>query len=267
MSKTDVHIDSQIVEIVSSTDYLGAKLCLSQADAMDTELDHRIARAWAKFGTFRSELTNKRTNLFDRLRLFGAVVTPCALYGSSSWSLKRQDEQEVNVAQRRMLRAILGKGRRIVEREETSSTEDQHESNDGAQDDSSMEDEGQLESWADWFQRTTTEVRSAMTKLKMDDWVTTVRKWQWKWASKVVQHDAQRWIVRILHWQPKEGMRQVGHPRARWIDPIEKFASVWTGMTEASGAWIYLLSNAEEADSALKHYVDYCNGVTSSHDP
>ena len=74
VSKTDVHIDSQIVEIVSSTDYLGAKLCLSQADAMDTELDHRIARAWAKFGIFRSELTNKRTNLLDRLRLFGAPV-------------------------------------------------------------------------------------------------------------------------------------------------------------------------------------------------
>ena len=94
----------------------------------------------------------------------------------------------------------------------------------------------------------------------MDDWFTAVRKRQWKWASKVVQHDAQRWTTRIVQWQPKEGVREVGHPRARWIDPIEKFAAAWTGMTEASGAWIYLLGNAEEADSALKEYVDYCNG-------
>ena len=130
-----------------------------------------------------------------------------------------------------------------------------------------MEDEGQLESWADWLQRTTAEVKTAMTKLKMDDWVTKVRKRQWKWASQVVQHDAQRWTVRILHWQPKEGVREVGRPRARWIDPIEKFASSWTGLTEASCAWMYLLANAEEADSTLKEYADYCNGVTGRYDP
>ena len=99
-----------------------------------------------------------------------------------------------------------------------------------------------------------------MAKLKIDDWVTAVRKRQWKWASKVTQHHVQRWTVRILQWQPNEGVRQVGRPRFRCIDPIQKFAQTWTGMTAGSSAWMYLLGNATEAKSALPDYVDFCKG-------
>ena len=54
---------SQTVAIARSTDYLGAKLRLSQSSAMETDLDHRIAKAWAKFAIFRAELTNKQEQI------------------------------------------------------------------------------------------------------------------------------------------------------------------------------------------------------------
>ena len=245
--------------ITSSTNYLGTKLCLQPGSTAESELDHRIATAWAKFGTFRHELTNKKTNLYDRLRLFEAVVTPCALYASGSWSLKRQDEQKLNVAQRRMLRAILGKGRRRVEQEDTSTSPDV--SSDGTHSDLSSDDEGQLESWTDWLHRTTAEVRTSLSKLRIDEWGAAARKRQWKWASSVVQHSAERWTARILHWQPSEGVRQVGRPRLRWIDPIQSFAQHWTGLTDDNDSWMYLLGNASQAHAALGDYVSFCSGA------
>ena len=41
-----------------STLYLGR--LLNMQDVHDTEMKHRITRAWAKFSTFKNELTDKR---------------------------------------------------------------------------------------------------------------------------------------------------------------------------------------------------------------
>ena len=81
--------------------------------------------AWAKFSLFRSELVNKKANLYDKLRLFNSVVTPCALYGCGSWSLTKDQENRMKVVQRRMVRAILGKRRLPLETDsdETSSVQ------------------------------------------------------------------------------------------------------------------------------------------------
>ena len=158
--KTQVRADTHDIEIVGSTDYLGTKLCLVPVHAMTTELDHRLARAWAKFAVFRNELTNKSTSLFDRLRLFDSVVTPCALYGSRSWSLRRDDERKIRVAQRRMLRAILGHGRRTLE-QQSASGEDDVGTEEAPTESADDEDDCALESWRDWLQRTTEEVELA----------------------------------------------------------------------------------------------------------
>ena len=177
VKKTEVQVNTTTIEIVSSTDYLGTKLCLDERNAMDLEIDHRVARAWSKFSAFRSELTNKQTSLFDRLRLFHAVVTPCATYACGSWSLKRETEQKLRVAQRRMLRAILGKGRKQLEQEHDTPAKEDSESQEWEEGEGDIaEDEKHLEAWKDWLKRTTAEVRAAMQKLRIGDWVTLARK-------------------------------------------------------------------------------------------
>ena len=107
---------------------------------MQAEVSFRMARAWAKFSAFRAELTNKNFNLYDRVRLFNSVVTPCALYGCGSWALTQQDEQQIRVTQRRMLRAILNKPRRVYEASgaATSAGDDTT----GSEDESILEAEG-----------------------------------------------------------------------------------------------------------------------------
>ena len=256
--KESVQMRGNTVEIVTATDYLGTRLCLRQPCAMGTEVAHRVARAWAKFATFRSELTNKKTNLFDRVRLFHAVVTPCALYGSSSWALARSEERTLRTAQRRMLRAILGKHRRLIQTDISSHSETSgSEAAAGEVEEPGVEEE--LESWADWLKRTTSEAEAAMRKVGVDDWVTLLRKGKWFWASRVSHHSSMRWTARVLYWQPAEGLRSVGHPLLRWLDPIQRYAA---SLSDLPDAWMYLLQDRAEASDALPDFLQWCDGYT-----
>ena len=90
--------------------YLGKSLSLT--DVHDTELQHRIARAWTKFAVYKDELCNKKYGLNHRLRLFDSVITPTILYGSGTWTMGRDRENTLRGTQRKMLRQVLGSGRR-----------------------------------------------------------------------------------------------------------------------------------------------------------
>ena len=85
------------------------------------ELQNRIARGWAKFGVYKSELTDKRYPLKQRLRLFESIITPTVLYGSGSWAMTVERERVLQSAQRRMMRKILGSGRKEMNVAEDSS--------------------------------------------------------------------------------------------------------------------------------------------------
>ena len=130
-----------------STKYLGRLLNLCEPN--DVEIDFRIKRAWAKFAVYREELTDKHYSLFQRLRMFNAVVMPTALYGAGSWAMTASREKSLRTAQRKMLRSILGKGR---QRTEPSGSEVSYEVGDVAWDDDEC-----LETWVQWKQRTTRE--------------------------------------------------------------------------------------------------------------
>ena len=107
----------------SSTDYLGRRLELEFFH--DTEIEHRIAKGWAKFMLFKDELCNKKYALNHRLRLFDSVITPTILYGSGTWTMGRDRENTLRGTQRKMLRKVLGSGRREKEpSEESASTQE-----------------------------------------------------------------------------------------------------------------------------------------------
>ena len=97
-----------------------------------------------------------------------------------------------------------------------------------------------------------------LEKVGAEDWVTLLRRQKWRWAEKVVNHDADRWTRKILHWIPAEGVRVVGHPKLRWIDPIQSFASSLSGSANDTDAWLYLLHLHEEAVKALPRFLEFC---------
>ena len=81
----------EVLSCDSSTAYLGRALQLQ--DFHDIEIQHRMSKAWAKFTTYKEELTDKNYSIKARLRLFDSVVTSSALYGCSSWTMTRERER------------------------------------------------------------------------------------------------------------------------------------------------------------------------------
>ena len=97
-----------IVEMLSKEEtaaYLGRVVNLRNLH--DTELHNRIAKAWAKFGIFKKELTDQAIPIHLRLKLFDAVVTPTILYGSEVWTMTLQRLKKLRTTQRKMLRLII----------------------------------------------------------------------------------------------------------------------------------------------------------------
>ena len=139
------------------------------------ELSSRIRGAWAKFMEHTDELTRRTYALSDRLHLFDAVVSPAVLYGSETWTLTKEMERSLKTTQRRMLRAILGQGRRKVQGpiERAIPAESEEE---GTDDIPEQDNRDMLEPWVEWIQRVTHNVENNLKQLKIRTWVEQARK-------------------------------------------------------------------------------------------
>lgn len=188
-------VDIEVLEHTASTLYLGRDLSLITPH--DTELKHRIKKAWAKFGVFRGELTDKGVSLHLRLKLFNAVLTPSILYGCGCWAMTTARDTTLRTTQMKMLRCILGRGRQV---------------DNGT---------GEVETWVEWVQRVTREARQAMADNGVPDWVEEQRRRVSKWSDRLQNMDKARWARKVWDWQP-EGRRSRGHPCTRWEEKLHR---------------------------------------------
>ena len=190
-------INGMSIEVLAPTAsamYLGRALSLTETH--DVELNHRLKKAWAKFSVYRQELTDKDIPLYWRLKLFDTVVTPTVLYGCSSWVMTCAREASLRSAQMHILRKIVGRRRLVKQSEE------------------------EMESWVDWIQRVTEEVRQLMKRHDLQDWIELQRCQQLKWGARLEQLDQERWSRKVVSWTPS-GARSRGHPRTRWRDQMD----------------------------------------------
>ena len=180
----------EVLESTASSMYLGRALCL--LNVHDVEFVHRLKRAWAKFGAYRDELTDKMVPLHLRLKLFHSVVTPSVLYGCSSWVMTRAKETQLQSVQMKMMRSILGKGR-------------------------ATNTHGVMETWVEWVQRVTHEARVKMEHFKIPNWTDEVQVRLCRWHEKLGSMSQERWARKVFAWDPS-GYRLRGRPLARWAD-------------------------------------------------
>ena len=160
-SAKHISINQQKFEVLGASDstmYLGKRFAFKAHH--DVELKHRVGKAWAKFGAFRNELTNKCFDLPKRVQLFKSVVQPSLLYGCVSWTLTRAREKLIKTTQRKMLRQILGVKRLI-------------------------DDAGELEEWVDWMIRSTDFAEQMAEQNGVPDWNTEVHRRKYNWAARV----------------------------------------------------------------------------------
>ena len=226
--------------------YLGRSF--SFCNMHSEELRHRIARGWAKFHQFKSELCCRHIFLPDRLRLFEAVVTPSVLYACGTWTLTADGERLLQGTQRKMLRQIVRVGRRM-EQQATANLGDTSSSS--SEDDSSEESEDvngvpggeaeQQEPWLDWLRRWTHIAEGYAQRAKVSDWVRAQKKQSFLWAGHLARRTDGRWSHAVLTWTPEGGSRKVGHPKKRWIDSIKTFLHTHLGITD----WIAAAADRE----------------------
>ena len=224
-----VVVNGRNIEVLSrkeGTLYLGRLLTLNQVH--EVELKHRISQAWKKFGVYRCELVDKNIPLYQRLRLFHAVITPSVLYGSGAWVMSKTMEMELQTAQRKMLRAIFCKGRTKYE-------------------------DDTLEPWVDWKIRATHEAVHVLETLGIPGWLEERRRRKWRWAGHVARRDDGRWTKKALSFMPN-GFRSVGRPKLRWEEDLVRFFNDQMG---GNDDW---KSCAQDRDKWKLLEDDYVNG-------
>jgi hypothetical protein len=222
----------------ASTMYLGRALNL--VEPHDAELKHRMARAWAKFSQYKGQLTDQDYSLYQRLRLFESVVTPTALYGCCCWAMTSNRERELRSTQRKMLRMILGKGRRPIDSDNSIDIIGEEFDDDGNCDN--------LEPWVDWIRRTTHDALAAIARIGIPEWTELQHRRTWRWAGHVLRRDDGRWTRRVLEWTPG-GSRQRGRPKVRWIDGLNTFFSQLTGISSSSEVFAFWQTTAQDREA------------------
>ena len=170
--------------------------------------------------------------------MFDSVVTSTLLYGCGSWTMTKEREGQLRSAQRRMLRAILGSGRKRFPN-----------NND--------EGEAELESWVEWVKRTTVEAESLYKEFGGMDWVREQRRRKWQWAGRIARRTDEKWTRRVLDWEPW-GVRKRGSPCARWTDVIRKFSEDSFGENLPTDYWNFLAQNRATLHLSEQEFLDYC---------
>ena len=74
----------------------------------ENEFAHRLRAAWAKFHEHNHVLTHRHVSVTLRLNYSDAIISPTLLFGLASLHLTRSHFKKIDVAQRRMIRAIVG---------------------------------------------------------------------------------------------------------------------------------------------------------------
>ena len=182
---------------------------------------------------YQSELTKKHYSLSDRLRLFESVITPTVLYGSETWTLTAEMSRLLRTTQRRMLRMVLGQGRR--RRERTSETQEDDHHSDGSGEDpvnSQEAEEDVLETWVDWIRRVTHSVENSLQRLRIKPWIKQARSRKWKFAAELFSGNGeQKWTQIALKWNPQvhsdalrpTARRKPTRPNLRWTDELRNY--------------------------------------------
>ena len=183
--------------------YLGRLVTLS-ANRCSIEVSNRIRAAWGKFAQHHKWLTNRQVPLHLRLKLFDSIVSPTALFATSSLPLTSAHFSRIGRAQRKMLRSIVGWVR--------------------------ISDEP----WSDTMHRMKQRMDRAAAMHFVEPWSIRLLRNQWSFAHHLSTLDFSSWPSLTLHWIPNLvddfslpyiRFRSAGKPQTRWGDNLKSFSA------------------------------------------
>ena len=204
--------DVKVVPRGGTEKYLGRKLSIDKLH--ETEVANRVATGWCAFRWLKDVLCNRSLPLKDRFRLFESCISPCVLYACGTWTLTVGLALQIQSAQRRMLRWLVGL------RRETE------------------------EPWIEFIRRSTHVSERLARENGVQDWLDVQRLRKWKLAGNAARRTDRRWSNRLLDWKPHFRAlpyRKVGRPCLRWSDAISDVAGgEWIKVACDEGLWLTL---------------------------
>jgi len=101
-STLEVKVGDHIIPQVTRFKYLGS---LVQNDGeIEAYVSHRIQAGWLRWRRASGVLCDKKVPLKLKGKFYRTAVRPALLYGMGCWAVKSQHENQVSVAEMRMLR-------------------------------------------------------------------------------------------------------------------------------------------------------------------
>ena len=162
--------------------------------------------------------------------------------------MSTEHEHKLQCTQRRMLRWIVGVGRRKQGDNGTISTNSSDSSSETDLDEPSETDSEnqklEVENWIDWIRRSTHISEIHAERAGVVDWVQAQRMRKWRLAGHIARRTDARWSTKLLHWMP-DGTRGVGRPRRRWDSSLAAFVQaafndehlLWTDVAQDRETW------------------------------
>uniref|UniRef100_A0A7I4Z4I5 Endonuclease-reverse transcriptase n=1 Tax=Haemonchus contortus TaxID=6289 RepID=A0A7I4Z4I5_HAECO len=146
-----------------------------------------------------------------RAHLFDTAVLPALTYASETWTLRKQDEHAVSVAQRALERTMLG---------------------------------------ISLYTQVQKGIRSSelRQRTKIRDAVDHAKKSKIRWAGHVMRYSDDRWTRAVTDWIPRDIKRTPGRPPTRWSDFFTKALNERNVDPRVPGAihWTTLARNRDE---------------------
>src|SRR6218665_4105606 len=118
-----VRLGSRVLEQVTRFVYLGGLITEDGRCEEDVKRRIIIGLACAAFGGLGKMWREKSISIATNMKLYYALVVTVLLYGSECWSLRKEDERRLLVAEMSWLRRIIGRSRREKVRNEQTREE------------------------------------------------------------------------------------------------------------------------------------------------
>lgn len=178
----NVTMDQYNFERVQEFKYLGATITLD--NNMTKEINNRIQSANRCCFALQKIIRSKNVSRTTKLRIYHSIIRPIMTYACETWTMTKQNETRLRIAERKILRSIYGP----------------------------VKDE------------TTQQYRSRKNReieelYGQPDIIKIIKAERLRWAGHVKRQEDGR-VVKLAWEQAPTGRRPLGRPRLRWRDNI-----------------------------------------------
>jgi len=101
-----IQLDGKDLQQVKEFVYLGG--VVTEDGRCDADIKRRIGLTYASFSKLGNIWNSRSLPRQVKMKVFESMVMPILLYGSECWTMRREDERRISVAEMNWLRRILG---------------------------------------------------------------------------------------------------------------------------------------------------------------